>query len=353
MKAIEETVARIESPNHLLESRIRRRLDSLTKPRGSLGRLEDFAMRVAVMTGDERPNVAKKVIFTLAGDHGVVEEGVSAFPQEVTSQMVYNFLRGGAGINVLAKHIGARVVVADMGVAQDLSGVAGLCHFNVMRGTRNMVRGPAMTLGEARRCIESGIALFEDEVERGIDIVGVGDMGIGNTTPSSAIASVVTRAAVESLTGRGTGIDDAVLQRKIRVIEKGIETNAPDPKDGLDVLAKVGGCEIGGIAGVILAAAARRIPVVLDGFITGAGALIAALIEPKAKEYMFASHCSVEPGHRIVLEWLGLDPILNLGLRLGEGTGAALAMFIIEAGVKILNEMASFDEARVSRERDL
>jgi nicotinate-nucleotide--dimethylbenzimidazole phosphoribosyltransferase len=327
------------------------RLDSLTKPQGSLGRLEEFAQKLVLMTGQEIPYpFTKKVIFTFAGDHGVVDEGVSLFPKEVTIQMVYNFLRGGAAINVLARHAGADEVVVDIGVDYDFDEEKDLLSRKVVKGTKNMRKGPAMTREEAQKCIDTGIELALEYAGKGYGIFGTGEMGIGNTTPSSAIASVITRATVREVTGRGTGITDETLAHKIKVIEDAIALNKPDPGDPIGVLAKVGGAEIGGIAGLILGAASKKIPVVIDGFISTAGALIAYAIEPAVKDYMFAAHNSVEKGHAIILEKMGLRPILDLDLRLGEGTGAALGMFIIEAGLKIYREMATFDEAGVSKE---
>ncbi|MDR2018888.1 MAG: nicotinate-nucleotide--dimethylbenzimidazole phosphoribosyltransferase, partial [Syntrophobacterales bacterium] len=325
------------------------RLDSLTKPQDSLGRLEEFVRRLVGIARHEMPVLDKKVIFTFAGDHGVVEEGVSAFPKEVTPEMVRNFLNGGAGINVLARHAGSDVVVVDMGVDYDFGGVPGLVDRKIMRGTRNFVKGPAMTSEETVQCIEAGIELAGIYASKGYMIMGTGDMGIGNTTPSSAIAAVVTGRIPREVTGRGTGITDEGLAKKIAVIEAGIRFNRPDPKDGIDVLSKVGGTEIGGIAGLILGAASHRVPVVVDGLISTAGALIAYIIEPAVKDYIFAAHNSVEQGHRIMLETMGLAPILDLGLRLGEGTGAALAMILIEAGLKIYKEMTTFKEAGVSK----
>ena len=357
MQKLNETIKRIEKIDYSLAKGTQRRLDNLTKPQGSLGRLEELAKQVVEITRNENPPLENKVIFTMAGDHGVVKEGVSAFPQEVTPQMVYNFIEGGAGINVLAKHVGARVIVIDMGVASDLDSHPGLVIKKVNYGTKNMANGPVMTKEEAIRSLEAGIEIFESEFsafggKKGIDIAGTGDMGIGNTTPSSAIASVITGEPVESMTGRGTGVDDKTLTHKIEVIKKAIEKNKPDPKDPIDVLSKVGGFEIGGLAGIILGAASKRIPVVIDGFISGAAALIAYQLEPKVKDYMIAAHCSVERGHKIVLNSMGLKPILDLNLRLGEGTGAALAMNIIDAGVKILTQMATFQNASVSERID-
>jgi nicotinate-nucleotide--dimethylbenzimidazole phosphoribosyltransferase len=263
--------------------------------------------------------------------------------------MVYNFMRGGAGVNVLARHVGAEVVVVDMGVASSLKRDLKVIQKKIGYGTKNMVKGPSMSRGEAEKSIEAGIEVFED-VGRGADIIGIGDMGIGNTTSSSAILAALTGEAVEKVTGRGTGINDEMLKRKIEVVKRALEVNMPNPEDPLDVLAKVGGFEIGGLAGVVLAGASSKIPVVIDGFISGAAALIAIRLESKVREYLFASHCSAEIGHRVMLQWMGLEPLLDLNLRLGEGTGAALGISLVEAGCKILNEMASFDEAGVSGE---
>jgi len=329
-----------------------KRQDILTKPQGSLGQLESLSAQIAGIKGNPRPRLDHKVIFTLAGDHGVTKEGVSAYPSEVTPQMVYNFLRGGAAINVLARHIGARVVIADLGVASILERHPDLKNRKVAMGTQNMAKGSAMSKEEAIRSIEAGMELVEAELSKGVDILGTGDMGIGNTTASSAITAALTGADVAAVTGRGTGVDDKGLEKKVKVIQKSLELNRPDPKDAIDVLSKVGGLEIGGITGVILAAARYRIPVVLDGFISGAAALIAASLSPQVKSFLIASHQSVEEGHRIILDHLGLKPLLNLGLRLGEGTGAALGISLVEASLKILDEMATFSEAGVSEKDD-
>ncbi len=348
MQKLEETLSRIEKTGNSLTEKTRKRLDSLTKPRGSLGRLEELAEQYVRITGKENPSIRDKVIFTLAADHGVAEEGVSAFPREVTPQMVYNFLRGGAGINVLAKHAGARVIIVDMGVACDMKPEPGLILKKISYGTKNIAEGPAMTEEEAVRSIENGIEVFDEEFEKGIDIAGTGEMGIGNTTPSSAITSAITGEPAEKVTGRGTGIDEKSFPHKVEVIKKAIETNKPDPDNAVDVLSKVGGFEIGGLAGIFLACASKKVPVVIDGFISGAAALIAYKIKPEVKDYMIAGHSSVEQGHKAILDYIGLNPILDLNLRLGEGTGAALAITIIEAGVKILTDMATFESAEVS-----
>lgn len=324
------------------------RQDNLTKPQGSLGLLEELSVKVAGILGTAQPRIRDKVIVTMAGDHGVAAEGVSLFPQEVTAQMVYNFLRGGAGINVLARHVGARVVVVDMGVAADLDPHPGLLVKKVAYGTKNMAQEPAMSREETIQAIEAGIEIVESELSRGMDIVGTGDMGIGNTTPSSAVVVALTGAPVADVTGRGTGIGDEQWAHKVETIERALAVNRPDPADPLDVLAKVGGLEIGGIVGVVLGAAAHRLPVVIDGFISGAAALVAAGLAPQVKGYLIAAHLSVEWGHRLVLERLGLTPLLNLNMRLGEGTGAALGISLVEVAVKILNEMATFADAGVS-----
>ena len=352
MKKITETIKNITPLDYKLMEKTQARLDNLTKPLGSLGRLEELAKQICGITGKAEPLLKNKVIFTLAGDHGVTDEEVSAYPKEVTSQMVYNFIRGGAGINVLARHIGARVVVVDMGVACDLEPHPDLVIKKINYGTKNMARGPAMSIEEAIKSIESGIEVFEKEFARGIDMAGTGDMGIGNTTASSAVTSVITRESVRNVTGRGTGIDDETLANKVVVIERAIKVNKPDANDAIDVLSKVGGFEIGGLAGIILASARNRIPVLIDGFISGAAALIAYKLEPKVKDYMIASHCSVEIGHRVILDYIGLTPILDLDLRLGEGTGAALGMNIIEASIKILTQMSTFQDAGVSEKAE-
>jgi len=348
MDKLQSTINRIRPLDREAMRQAQARQDNLTKPQGSLGLLEELSVKVAGIKGVAQPRIKDKVIVTMAGDHGVTAEGVSLFPQEVTAQMVYNFLRGGAGINVLARHVGARVVVVDMGVATDLEPHPELLVKKVAHGTKDMAQGPAMSCEEAIQAIEVGIEIVESELSRGVDIVGTGDMGIGNTTPSSAIVAALTGAPVADVTGRGTGIDDEQLAHKVETIERALAVNRPDPADPLDVLAKVGGLEIGGIAGVVLGAAAHRLPVVIDGFISGAGALIAAGLAPQVKDYLVAAHLSVELGHRLVLERLGLTPLLNLNLRLGEGTGAALGISLVEAAVKVLNEMATFDDADVS-----
>ncbi len=326
----------------------RSRQDALTKPQGSLGRLEQLSIQVAGVTGQPRPRIQHKVVTVMAGDHGVVAEGVSAFPQEVTPQMVFNFLNGGAAINALARHVGARVVVVDMGVAAPMEGRPNLLNRKVALGTRNISKEAAMTRAQAEESILRGAAVVEEEIARGLDILAIGDMGIGNTTPSAAIACAVTGRLAQEIVGRGTGVDDEGLRRKIAAVEAALKVNQPDPQDGLDLLAKVGGFEIGGLAGAILGAAAKRKPVVIDGFISTAAAIIAATLAPRVKDYLIAAHTSQELGHRLMMEWLGVVPLLDLQMRLGEGTGAALALSIVEAACKVLDEMATFGEAGVS-----
>ncbi|TDI86469.1 MAG: nicotinate-nucleotide--dimethylbenzimidazole phosphoribosyltransferase [Chloroflexi bacterium] len=320
----------------------------LTKPAGSLGRLEELSIQLAGITGDLRPGTEDKAVIVMAGDHGVTAEGVSAYPSEVTSQMVINFLDGGAAINVLARLAGARVVVVDVGVAIPLEPHPDLIIRKVALGTANMAHGSAMTRNQAEQSIAVGEEVVRAEIARGLDLVAAGDMGIGNTTPSAAITAGLTGAPVAEVVGRGTGVDDTGLARKIAVVERALAVNHADPDDPIDVLTKVGGLEIGGLVGVILGAAAARVPVLIDGFISSAAALVAAHLKPAVKGYLIASHLSEEVGHRVILEALGLRPLLDLGLRLGEGTGAVLAMHLVEAAARIPNEMATFGEAGVS-----
>lgn len=342
-------VSKVKSPDKKYYVLAQEKLDNLTKPLGSLGRLEELAKQIVGISGNLEPVLDKKYIVTMAADHGVVDEGISAYPQEVTLQMVYNFLRGGAGINVLSKHIGAEVVVVDMGVASDLEKSPSLINKKIGYGTKNMAKGAAMTSEEAVASIIAGIEIVEEYAKKGAKIIGTGDMGIGNTTSSSAIVSVIAGVDASMVTGYGTGLDEKGLANKIEVIKKAISLNKPNPNDGLDVLAKVGGFEIGGIAGLVIGCAYMKIPVVIDGFISGAGAMIAQSICPASKEYMIASHQSVEKGHKVMMDKLGLKPLFNLDMRLGEGTGAALGIGLAEASVKILNEMATFKEAGVSK----
>ena len=328
-----------------------KKLDKLTKPKGSLGRLEELAKRIAVIKENTFPKIEKKVIFTFAGDHGVAKEGVSAYPKEVTPQMVNNFLQGGAAINVLSRFWNIKVIFADLGVDFSFAPHDELIDKKVAYGTNNFFVGPAMTYEEALKSISCGIEVFEKEFDKnGIDICGIGEMGIGNTTSSSAISSCILDIHPEKVTGRGTGIDNLNWKKKIDIISKSLKINNPDTTNPIDVLSKVGGFEIGGLVGVMLAASRNRVPVMIDGFIAAASALIACSFTSKVKDYLIASHCSVEPGHCLILEYLNLEPLFNLNMRLGEGTGAAIGINLAEASIKILNEMATFESAGVSEE---
>jgi nicotinate-nucleotide--dimethylbenzimidazole phosphoribosyltransferase len=350
--SIESIISQLQPLDESAMQAARTRQDILTKPQGSLGRLEDLSIQIAGITGKSMPVIKDKVIITMAGDHGVVSEGVSAFPQEVTPQMVLNFLTGGAAINVLARQIGARVVVVDMGVANDIATTdEKLIRRRIAPGTMNLAQGPAMTRAQAEKSIQSGIEIVSAEISKGADIIGTGDMGIGNTTPSAAIACVLTKKHPKDIAGRGTGVDDEGLKRKISAITRGLDVNNPDARDGVDVLSKVGGFEIGGLVGVMLGAARQRRPVMIDGFISTAAAMIAVTIAPQCKDYLISAHRSKENGHTLMLEWLGLKPLLDLDMRLGEGTGAALGISMAEAACSILAEMATFGEAGV-REKD-
>ncbi|HKW70128.1 MAG TPA: nicotinate-nucleotide--dimethylbenzimidazole phosphoribosyltransferase [Candidatus Dormibacteraeota bacterium] len=325
------------------------RQERLTKPAGSLGRLEELSVRLVGMTGRLDPPLRDAVIFTLAADHGVSTEGVSAYPREVTAQMVLNFLRGGAAINVLAREVGARVVVADLGVDAEFPEHPALRSYKVRLGTENITQRPAMSVAEAESAIEAGRRMVREEQSLGLDIALTGDMGIGNTTSSAALICALARLAPAVVVGRGTGVDDEGLARKLAAVSRALEVNAEAIARGpVDTLAAVGGLEIAGLAGVILEAAQMRKPVLIDGFISGAAAMAAAAIAPNVTGYLIASHRSQELGHTLVLERLGLRPLLDLDLRLGEGTGAALALPTVRAAVRLLNEMATFDEAGVS-----
>ena len=351
MGVIEETVKRITGADQTARGKARARLSQLTMPYWALGRLLDLAETLAGITGDTSFQVKRKTIAVMAGDHGVTEEGVSLYPKDVTAQMVYNFVAGGAGVNAIAAVSGARVVVVDMGVDADLSAPKAdgkLLIKKIRRATSNMAKGPAMTRDEAVRSVIAGIEIAM-ELASTTDVFGTGDMGIGNTTPSSAIVSVITGKSPSEVTGRGTGIEEAQWRSKVEVIERAIKVNQPNPADAFDVLSKVGGFEIGGIAGLILGSAANKKPVVVDGFISTAGALIAQAIEPKSADYMIAAHLSVEPGHKAMLAKLGLRPHLDMDMRLGEGSGAALAMCVVEAAWQALNNIATFESAGVSK----
>lgn len=347
MERLDNILDSIKSPDEAFFKKAREQLNKMAIPRGSLGRLEEFAQRMVAITGTLRPEIRNKKVVVFAGDHGVVEEGVSAFSQEVTMQMVYNFNRGGAGINVLSRQVGADVIVVDIGVAGDLRPEEGLLLKKVAKGTRNMTKGPAMSREEALKALLIGVDLAYDLKSQKVDIIGTGDMGIGNTTPSSAITAVLTGEVVEKVTGRGTGINNKMLANKVEVIRKAIRKNQPNPDDPLDVLSKVGGFEIAGIAGLIIGSSFHKIPVVIDGFISTTAAMVAVSMNAAIKGYIFASHQSVERGHKVLLKHLKQKPMLNLSMRLGEGTGAVLGIGLIESGVRIINEVWTFDEAGV------
>lgn len=346
IKQFIETIQRVDPRGKV---KAQERLDQLTKPLGSLGRLEALAAQLVAMREGRDGPLARRLIVVFAGDHGVVAEGVSAYPQEVTTQMVKNFLAGGAAISVLARGLNAELYVVDMGVNGRPDSHPRLIDKKVAGGTRNFAQGPAMTREEAERAVEAGMEVFETlEAQHHPDVVIPGDMGIGNTTASSAVIAALTGAPIRRVVGVGTGLDAAGTQKKIAVIEAALAKHRPDAQEALDVLAKVGGFELGGISGFVLAAAAQRVPIVLDGLISTAGALLAARLQPAAAQYCLAGHCSQEPGHRVALDALGLEPVLDLDMRLGEGTGAALAVPVLEAALHLLREMATFASAGVS-----
>ncbi len=346
--SIPQIVARIRPPDADAALGALTRLDRLTKPPGSLGRLEELAVRLAGIFGSERPDPQGKTVIVAAGDHGVVAQGVTAYPQEVTAQMVGNILAGGAAVSVMARQAGVRLVVVDAGVAGELAPHPQLRSLGLGKGTGDITQGPAMSRDQAEACLLAGVALATEAADTGADLIGVGDMGIGNTTASSAIVATVTGLPPEKTTGRGTGRTNEELAQKIEVVRRALDVNRPDPSDPVDVLARIGGFEIGVLAGVVLGGAAARRAVILDGFITGAAALIACGLARAARDYCIASHRSSERGHRAALRHLGLRPLLDLRMRLGEGTGAVLAMGVVEAAAACLREMATFEEASVS-----
>lgn len=346
MKKLESTIQSIGvlDPAAIREAKARQ--DILTKPQGSLGLLEDISVQMAGIKGGPT-SINRKAVIVMAGDHGVAEEGTSAYPKEVTRQMVMNFATEGAAINVLAKHEKADVVIVDIGVAADIE-APGVINRKIKYGTDNFTKGPAMSREEAVKAIEAGIDVVGGQIKKGIDLIGTGDMGIANTTASSAILIALTGAGIDQAVGKGTGVDDEGLARKKSVIAKALKINDPQKNDAVDVLAKVGGLEIAGLTGVMLGAAAHRVPVIVDGFISAAAALLASRLAPRSVNFMFASHVSVEPGHILILSEIGIQPMFHLNMRLGEGTGAVLAMNLIEASCKVINQMATFESAQVS-----
>ncbi len=340
----------IRKPDGAAAARARERQLHLTKPPGSLGMLEDISVRIAAMTGETGPDLSRRTLVVAAADHGVAVEGVSAYPQEVTVQMVRNFLSGGAAINVFSQHGSIDVIVVDAGVAADVGvpPAPGWVVHKIGPGTRNIRKEQAMTRKQAVEAAELGIETTRAAISAGAGLIGTGDMGIANTTSAAAVAAVLTGRSPTEIAGRGTGIPESRLAHKIAVIEDSIALHAPDPADGLAVLAALGGFEIGCLAGVIIAAAAQRVPVVVDGFISTAAALVAARIAPRASSFMIAGHLSAESGHAVMLDELGLEPLLRLGMRLGEGTGAALAMHLVEAASLLVARMATFEQAGVA-----
>ncbi|NMW18977.1 MAG: nicotinate-nucleotide--dimethylbenzimidazole phosphoribosyltransferase [Chlorobiaceae bacterium] len=351
-KELQQLMNRIEPVDRSLSAAAQAHLDDLTKPQGSLGRLEEIALKYVLATGLLTPVLSKKKICCFAADHGVAAEGVSAFPAEVTPQMVYNMLNGGAAINVLTRHAGADLDVVDMGVNHDFPDLPGLVKRKVKPGSANITIGPAMSEEDALQAVLSGAGLAVEAYKAGYHILGTGEMGIANTTPATALYSVMLDVPVESITGRGTGIDDERLKHKIGIIKKAIEVNASRSTTPFGALAALGGYEIAAIAGFVLGAASCRVPVVVDGFISSSGAVVALKLCPAVEDYLFFSHLSNEQGHRVVMLKLGARPILDLDLRLGEGTGAALSMQLIEGALKIYNEMATFSGAQVSEKSE-
>jgi nicotinate-nucleotide--dimethylbenzimidazole phosphoribosyltransferase len=345
---IRDTIESIEPVSPLRLQSAQAHLDSLTKPPGSLGLLEELAKKYSAIRDTDHPCINKKSVIVFAADHGVTQEGISAYPAEVTPQMVQNFLNGGAAINVLARQQNADVLVVDIGVNHRFNPHPDLLDRKIAFGTRNMAKESAMTRAEAEESITIGIQMAAQLADNGVDLLATGEMGIGNTTASSAIFSVLGNLSVAEVTGRGTGIDDKTLTKKISVIQKALEKHSPDPEDPIDILAKVGGFEIGGIMGLLLGAAAKKIPVVIDGLISSAGASLAIKLNPAVKDYVFPSHRSVEPGQKVFFDLIETPPLFDLKMRLGEGTGAVLAFGLIEAAVKVYSEMATFQSAGIS-----
>jgi nicotinate-nucleotide--dimethylbenzimidazole phosphoribosyltransferase len=347
MQLLQKTIHKIERLDEEMMAKARTRVDSLIKPPKSLGKLEDIAVQLVGITRNLNPVIDQKVVIVMAADHGVYEEGISSNPQEVTLAQTLLFPKGLTGVCALGGVSGANVVVVDIGVKGEIPDDAGVIKRKIKSGTDNIAKGPAMTREEAIRSLEVGIEIANQETKKGINLFGTGEMGIGNTTPSTAILSVLGNCDPIEITGRGAGVGKGGIEHKAEVIRKAIEINKPNPADGIDVLARIGGLEIGGMAGVMLGAAANQIPVVVDGYISTVAAIIAASIEPKAKEYFIASHASAEPGGRMASELLGIEPMLRMDMCLGEGSGAALAFPIVEAAVSMIKHMATFAEVGI------
>lgn len=350
MELLHKTLSMIRDIDHIAAAQAQIRLDSLLKPRGSLGKLEEIAVQLAGIQGKSIPELGRKLLVIMAADHGVAQEGVSAFSSGASQKMILNFLHQGAAVNVLANYTQTRLLLVDVGLAGEPIVHPELCIRRIRSGSGNICREAAMTEFEVIAAIESGIELINQEIDAGISVVATGELGIANTTPSTAILACLSQAEIEDITGRGTGLDDAALCKKQRIIQQALAVNQPDPDNPLDVLSKVGGLEIGALTGVILACAARRVPVVLDGFVSSAAALVACRMNSRCRLYLIAAHLSEEPGHKIILDDLEIRPLLDFGLRIGEGTGAVLVLPLIEAAVKIMNEMATFAEAGISQQ---
>ncbi len=347
MELLQRTLSMIGDVDHIAAAEAQKRLDSLIKPRGSLGKLEEIAVQLAGIQSKARPELGEKLLVIMAADHGVAEEGISAYPPTASRKMLLNFLHQGAAVNVLANYTHTRLLVVDIGLVGEPITHPDLCIRRIRSGTGNISRDTAMTEREAIAAIEIGIELINKEIDTGIRMVATGELGIANTTPSTAILACLSKADIEDITGRGTGLNDAALRKKKQVIKQALEKNQPDPNNPLDILSKVGGLEIAALTGVILACAARRVPVVLDGFVSSAAALLACRMNARCKLYLIAAHLSEEPGHRVMLNDLGIKPLLDLGLRIGEGTGAVLVFPLIEAAVKIIQEMATSEEVGI------
>lgn len=354
MSLLNDTIKRIEPLSNEIIKKAKERQDNLTKPRGAFGRLEDLSIKIAAIQGRIDPKIDYKAVLLFAGDHLTVhEEDIASAPIDVTAQMLNNFANGhGAGVNVLANYVGARVIVTDVAVATKYKACKNIIDRKISLGAKNITKGPAMSRDEAIKSLEVGIEILNQEKTKGLDIVALGEMGIGNTTPSSAIFSIITGEQIDRVTGPGAGIVDDKLKRKKDVIHRAFKINDIDKNDGIDILSKVGGFEIGAMAGAMIAAAAKRIVVMVDGFIATAAALIAIKLAPSIEPYLIPSHSSAETGHDTVLDYLKIKPLLDLDMRLGEGTGALLGISLAEASVKILNEMSTFEEASVIKAKE-
>lgn len=354
MNLLKEVVQSIKPVSSIILNQAKNRQDNLTKPRGSLGRLEDLSIQIAGIQNRIDPVINDKACLLFAGDHKTVhEEGIASAPIEVTVQMMENFVTSqGAAVNIIAEHVGARIIVTDMGVATKYSDDLNINRKSIGPGAENISKGPAMSMDSAIKSVESGIEVFLEEKEKGLDIVAIGEMGIGNTTPSSAIFACITKQNISDVTGPGAGIIDEKLKKKVEVIKKALEINNIDPDNGLDILAKVGGFEIGAMAGAMIAAASKNTPVIIDGFIATAAALIAIKIAPLCEEYLISAHYSAETGHNQVLDFLSKKPLLDLNMRLGEGTGALLGISLAEVAIKTLNNMTTFEEAQVIKAKE-